>query len=324
MNDIIMNTYIYTTRDVAEALKNNGITKNTMQISQYIRDNNFDERGMAFKNREQIPGLNETHEVWRISMYGMNEIIKHFLDERRLKEKKKEYHIKINQIVKKYKNEYLFCNYSSISTFIQQNKYVERGLAIKEHWGKNGKYLISQEGVDEMFEKLFEKKQKGPIENNGKYIYGFKDIATNVRKRSLLPSNPELRILLEKLETEGLAKKVPTRSGRFDPRRKNQFRWRIGTEGLKRINEMLPPRYMEIKEEDYGQITIPVKGATETLTTSNEDSSRSIRIEIEKKLFNYLLILENVTDKTKEQICTEIIEKQIEKSQEEISKILNT
>lgn len=33
MNDRIMNTYIYSTRDIVEALKKNGITANSTQIS---------------------------------------------------------------------------------------------------------------------------------------------------------------------------------------------------------------------------------------------------------------------------------------------------
>ena len=319
MNDRVMNTYIYTTRDVVDTLKRNGIITNSIQISQYIRDNNFDERGMAFKNREQISGLNEEHLVWRISMYGANEIIKHFLDKRRRQgENSKKYVYEIKQIVQKYKNEYLFCYYSSISTFIQQNKYVERGLAIKEHWGRNGRYLISQEGVDEMLEKLFKKKQKEPIENNGKYIYGFKDIATNVRKKSLLPSNPELRILLEKLETEGLAKKVPTGSGRFDPRRKNQFRWRIGTEGLKRLNEMLPPRYMEIKEEEQEQIMIQ-----DNKKEDKGEVANTITITIDCSQNDYLLLLENITGKSKNEIVTEIVKKCLKQKIDEIGKVFN-
>ena len=214
MNDRIMNTYIYSTRDIVEALKKNGITANSTQISQYIRDNNFIERCMAIKNREQIPGKNEEYLVWRISMYGTNEILKYFLDRRRKQEENsKKYVYDINQLIKKYGKEYTRCNHTTITIYIDENKYAERGLAIKTGAGRGSKWLISPEGVDEMFSKLFIKKN---IEEEKKgFIYGLENIRKELRKTRFLSSNSDLKIYLERLESEGLATKIPKKQRNF-------------------------------------------------------------------------------------------------------------
>lgn len=316
MEDRFMNTYIYTTRDVVEALKNNGITKNTMQISQYIRDNKLNDRGMAVKKVEQIPGLNETHEVWRLSIYGTNEIIKYFLDKRRQEENQKKYVYKVKQLVKKYGKDYARCNGPAISIFMNDNKYIERKLAIKN---EKREWRISQEGVNEMFLKLFKRK---PEEEKG-FIYGTDDIIGELRKTRIVKDYSEIITYLEQLECEGLAQKVPTSQGVYNPQKAGMYKWRISEEGLERIKNKLPVRENKLNREEYKQITLPDKELAKIVTINNEGSPYIISVEIEKTLFNYLLILENVTGKTKEQICTEIVEKQIKKNQEEISKILN-
>lgn len=153
--------YIYTTRDVVEALKKNNIDKTTTNISQYINNNNFAERNLAIKQMERIPFTDETHEIWKISYYGMNEILRYYLDLKREAEKQKDLKgYTIQQLVDKYGKDYDYCYNSYINLFIRKEKFEERNLATKIKWSNSSKkWLISQEGVDEMFEKLFVKKQ---------------------------------------------------------------------------------------------------------------------------------------------------------------------
>ena len=324
MNDRIMNTYIYTTRDVVEALKKNGIIKNTMQISKYIRDNNLDGRGMAIKNIEPIPGLNETHEVWRISMYGTNEILKYFLDKRR-QENSKKYVYEIKQLVKKYKKEYSRCNESAIVVFINENKYAERNLAIKTGAGSNCKWLISQEGVNEMLLKLFRKR---PVEEKG-FIYGLENIRKELRKTRTLKNNSNLIIYLEQLESEGLAAKVPTKNGSFDVKTKSQFRWRISEEGLEKVKNKLPIKNNTLDIEDYEQIHLPDKEVQEKqkpITYKGKTityKENVYEIVLDDEYSGYLSIISKSLNKNEVDVIRNLVEKFIDDKKEKIANIIN-
>lgn len=325
MNNRIMNTYIYTTRDVVEALKKNGITKNIMQISKYIRDNNLDSRGMAIKNVEPIPGRDETHEVWRISMYGANEIIKYFLDKRRQEENSKNYVYEIGQLIKKFRKEYTKCNRTAIDIFINENHYIERGLAIKTGTARNCKWLISQEGVNEMFSKLFGKR---PIEEKG-FIYGLENIRKELRKTRTLKNNSNLIIYLEQLESEGLAAKVPTKNGSFDVKTKSQFRWRISEEGLEKVKNKLPIRNNTLDSEDYEQIHLPDKEVQEeqkTITYKEKTityKENVYAIVLDDDYSEYLHIISKSLNKNEVEVIRNLVEKFIDDKKEKIANIIN-
>jgi uncharacterized protein YrzB (UPF0473 family) len=153
--------YIYTTRDVVEALKKNNINKTTTNISQYINNNNFAERKLAIKQMERIPFTDETHEIWKISYYGMNEILRYYLDLKREAEKKDKTGYTIKQLEQMYGKDYKHCYGSLINSFINKENFEQRNLAKKIYFEdvNNTKWVITQEGVNEMFKKLFVKKQ---------------------------------------------------------------------------------------------------------------------------------------------------------------------
>ena len=318
MNDRVMNTYIYSTRDIVEALKKNGITKNTMQISKYIRDNNLDGRGMAIKNIEPIPGLNETHEVWRVSMYGTNEILKYFLDKRRQEDNLKKYVYDINQLIKKYGKEYTRCNHASIIIFMDEKKYAERGLAIKTGTGRNYRWLISQEGVDEMFSKLFIK--KNIEEENKEFIYGVDNIRKELRKAGFL-NNSDLQIYLEQLESEGLATKVPKKNGSFN-KSEGQFRWRISEEGLEKIKKVLPIKENTLDSEDYEQIHLPDKEVQEKQKPITYKEN-AYEIVLDDEYNGYLSIISKSLNKNEVDVIRNLVEKFIDDKKEKIANIIN-
>lgn len=322
MNDRIMNTYIYSTRDIVEALKKNGITKNTMQVSKCIRDNNLDGRGMAIKNIEPIPGLDETHEVWRVSMYGTNEILKYFLDKKRQEDNLKKYVYDINQLIKKYGKEYVRCYRSAIIIFMNENKYVERGLAIKTGTGtgRNCKWLISQEGVNEMFSKLFGKRNMEK-EKEG-FIYGTDNILEELRKTRLLVNNSDLPIYLEQLESEGLAKRVPTKDGDFNPKTKGHFRWRISEEGLEKIRNMLPIRNNTLDSKDYEQIHLPNKEVQEKQKPITYKEN-VYEIVLDDEYSGYLSIISKSLNKNEVDVIRNLVEKFIDDKKEKIANIIN-
>lgn len=322
MNDRVMNTYIYTTRDIADALKRNGITKNSIQISQYIRDNNFDERGMAIKNREQIPGLNEECLVWRISMYGANEILKYFLDKRRIQEEiSKKYIYEIKQLVKKYKKEYLRCNGPAIVTFMNENKYAERNLAIQTRAGRGGKWLISQEGVDEMLKFLFKKKQL-PIENvdvlgneNNYYIYGTKNIFEEIRKTHTFDTGEITRLL------EELGEKVPTSQGVYNPQKPGMFMWRISNENLEKAKNKLTPKTRKQKNKyEESQMTIKEIQEKQKPITNKENV---YEIVLDDEYSGYLSIISKSLNKNEVDVIRNLVEKFIDDKKEKIANIIN-
>lgn len=320
MNDRVMNTYVYTTRDIVDALKRNGITKSTTQISQYIKDNNFNERGMAFKVKEQIPGLNEEHLVWRVSIYGANEIIKYYLDTRRLEESQKKFCIQIKQIVKKYKKEYLNCNAPSISHFINENKYVERGLGIRKGTGRNSKWLISQEGVDEMLKFLFKKKQL-PIEdvdmlgNKKNYIYGTQNIFKEIRKTNTFDTSEITKLL------EELGEKVPTSQGVYNPQKTGMFMWRISVENLEKAKNKLPLKTRKQKNKyEESQMTIKEIQDKQKPITYKENV---YAIVLDDEYSEYLYIISKSLNKSETEVIRNVVEKFIDDKKEKIANIIN-
>lgn len=153
--------YTYTTTDVVQLLKRSGIERRTDQISKYIRENNFESRNLAIKVEQKNPYLNDSCIIWKLSQYGINEILKHFQEEEKRTKDLLKHNYTIKQIVKKYHTEYKNCNNSAISVFIREKKLEQKLMAMRTKLSTGGtKWLVSQEGVDEMFKHLFIKKKK--------------------------------------------------------------------------------------------------------------------------------------------------------------------
>lgn len=320
MNDRVMNTYVYTTRDIVEALKKNGITKSTIQISQHIRDNNFEGRRLAIKIKSQIKGCTEPVEIWKISFVGSNLILQYFLTQQEEQKKIKESGVTIKEIVNLYGKDYKYCNESSISVFMKQEKFVERKLAVKTSaLGKTQKWVIKREGVEEMFLKLFKKKESDEqisILPNGenKFIYTTTDIE-NYYKNNYYIGARTLLDALNILEKKGMAKKVPKRNGIFEPNKPSRFMWVISKEGFEEIKKYLNVRYITKTQQSI----IKKVQDRQNPTTHNENS---YEIVLDDNYSEYLHIISKTLNKKEIEVIRNVVEKFIDSKKEDIANIL--
>ena len=323
------NTYIYSTRDVVESLKNNNLNISTDVISKYLRDNDFEGKKLAIKNTEIVPFLNEPHEVWRISLYGTNEIIKYFLDKRREEEKElKEGHT-IKEIVKLYGEDYKKCNDSQICIFMQQENFEQRGLAKKTKYNCNGpqRWVVTQEGVDELLKKLFVKKGQQTIFNDDtKYIYNVKEIKEKLKDRYYIPDNTKISRLMNNLELAGWSKKMPKPSnGDFNPNKKGHYIWLVSEEGLKEFK-----RYCRQKTEyaiqqnnkkasnKKGQLIIEEVQDKQKPITHNENV---YSIVLDNENAGFLHIISSSLNKNEIEVIKNVVEKFIDSKKEQIANI---